>query len=198
LREFGSAVILAGGKSKRMGFDKQLLTLNEKKLIYNISDKLRRKFDEIIVITNTPQIYSMSREVIYICDEIKNKGPLGGIYTGLKKATSQYVYFIACDMPVINFDYIDLLKLSVKAKSKDAVVTKQSQFIEPFNAFYNKKLIKELEICLKTSNDSVQRFLKSQDCIYIPEKTARKYSPDWEMFLNFNTKEDIIKWRKRK
>jgi molybdopterin-guanine dinucleotide biosynthesis protein A len=140
----------------------------------------------------------MSREVIYICDEIKNKGPLGGIYTGLKKATSQYVYFIACDMPVINFDYIDLLKLSVKAKSKDAVVTKQSQFIEPFNAFYNKKLIKELEICLKTSNDSVQRFLKSQDCIYIPEKTARKYSPDWEMFLNFNTKEDIIKWRKRK
>ena len=92
-----------------MGFDKQFLEINEVRIMENLIRELRKEFEDIIIVTNKPEEYKNSRFRI-ISDEIKEIGPLSGIHVGLKESKSKYVYFIACDMPNINLDYISYMK----------------------------------------------------------------------------------------
>ncbi|RKD31641.1 molybdenum cofactor guanylyltransferase [Thermohalobacter berrensis] len=193
MKKFGSAVILAGGKSTRMGFDKQLLKLKKKRLISIIVEKLNKEFNEIIIVTNKLEYYKGFRNKV-ITDEIKQKGPLSGIHAGLKEAESKYVYFIACDMPNINLDYIRYMKKRIYKLDIDACVTKLGEWIEPFNSFYSKDIVKDIECYLKDNRKAIYPLLKDLKTYYIEEKTARQFSPNWNMFLNLNTKKDLKKY----
>ncbi|WGX77075.1 molybdenum cofactor guanylyltransferase [Paraclostridium bifermentans] len=133
-----SAVILAGGKSSRMKFDKQFLVIDEKRLIYDLANKLENHFNEIIIVTNKPEFYDDCSYKVVV-DEIKECGPLSGIHIGLKSASSEYVYFLACDMPNIDNNYIKFLKENISILY-DVYITKLDKFEEPFHGVY-KKLI---------------------------------------------------------
>jgi molybdopterin-guanine dinucleotide biosynthesis protein A len=190
MKKFGSAVVLAGGKSLRMGFDKQLIEVNERKIVENIISILHEEFEEIILVTNKPQHY-ISENYRMVKDEIVGKGPLSGIHIGLKEASSEYVYFIACDMPNINIDYIKYMKSKMIGVEVDACITRFGEWIEPFNSFYSKSLIKPIEENLKMNKRTINILLENKKCCYISEEDARKFSPDWDMFLNLNTKKDL-------
>lgn len=192
MRKFGTAAILAGGKSTRMGFDKQLLKINEKRLIDNLVSKLSVEFEEIIVVTNNPQYY-LDFNFKLVKDIIVGKGPLSGIHAGLKESNSQFVYFIACDMPNINLKYIRYMKYKIRDLDMDikACVTKFGVNIEPFNGFYSKDIILNIEDYLVQGKRSLNRLIKQLQTYYVEEEEARMFSPNWDMFLNLNTKEDL-------
>jgi|LGOV01.1.fsa_nt_gb molybdopterin-guanine dinucleotide biosynthesis protein A len=191
-----TAIILAGGKSKRMGFDKQFISVDDMYLIDKIISVLKKEFKQIIIISNTPHIYKDRYEEVYI-DSIKNVGPLGGLYTGLSHSKSKYNYLIACDMPCINIDYIRYMKqLLSESDESDAIITRYKNWIEPFNAIYSKSLINELEDYLKTNKRSVNSFLKLVNVKYIDEDIARQYSYNWNMFRNINDLKELKKFCK--
>ncbi|NLW21668.1 MAG: molybdenum cofactor guanylyltransferase [Tissierellia bacterium] len=190
MKKFGTAVILAGGKSTRMGFDKQLLKINERRLIDSLRRKLRLLFDEIIVVTNKSEYYLGFSDKI-TKDIIVGKGPLSGIHAGLSEASSQYVYFIACDMPNINLDYIRYMKEQIEDLDVKACVTRYGDWIEPFNAFYSKDMIGDIKEHITQNRRSVNSLLSKLTVHYIEEKKAREFSPNWDMFLNLNTKEEL-------
>ena len=190
MKKFGTAVILAGGKSTRMGFDKQLLKINERRLIDNLRRKLNKNFDEIIVVTNKSEYYLGFPDKI-TKDIIVGKGPLSGIHAGLKVSYSQYVYFVACDMPNINLNYIEYMKKELKDLKVKACVTRYGEWIEPFNAFYSKDMIENIEEHLSNNRRSVNSLLSKLPVHYIEEEKAREFSPNWDMFLNLNTKEEL-------
>lgn len=190
MKKFGTAVILAGGKSTRMGFDKQLLKINERRLIDNLRKKLNEQFDEIIVVTNKSEYYLGFSDKI-TKDIIVGKGPLSGIHAGLSKALSHYVYFVACDMPNINLEYINYMKEELKDLQVKACVTKYGDWIEPFNAFYSKDMIVDIEDHLTKGKKSVNSLIEKINVHYITEEKARSFSPNWDMFLNLNTKEEL-------
>lgn len=195
MKRFYTAVILAGGQSTRMGFDKQLLSVNRIRLINYLIKKLYNEFEEIIIVTNTPSYYEDLTCKI-VGDEIKGKGPLGGIHVGLKNATSKYVYVLACDMPNVNLEYIRFMKDEINDKEVDACITKLGRkWVEPFNAFYSKTIIKSIEDNLLNGKRSLYSFIGKIDSMYIEEKQARKFSPNWDMFFNLNTKEDLGKYQ---
>ncbi|WP_066505134.1 molybdenum cofactor guanylyltransferase [Abyssisolibacter fermentans] len=187
---FRTCVILAGGKSLRMGFDKQFLKINNTNLIDNVINKLKYEFDDIVIITNKPNFYSKYNIRVFE-DEIAGKGPLSGIHKGLKEAQSKYVYFTACDMPNINLNYIRYMKDIIKKENVHACITKYGNWIEPMNAFYNISILKNVEQYLINGNKAVYFLLKSLNCKYIEEAVAKKFSSNWNMFLNLNTKEDL-------
>lgn len=193
MNKFGTAVILAGGKSTRMGFDKQLLMSNEVKLIDILIAKLEREFKEIIVVSNVHQYYN-GKGIKVVSDQITGMGPLSGIHVGLIEATCECVYFIACDMPNLCIDYVKYMKSRMLGLKVDACVTRVGEWIEPFNAFYSKTIVEEIEIDLLNRKASIFYLLRKLNCIYIEEKEARKYSPDWGMFINLNTKDDLEKY----
>lgn len=192
MNKFGTAVILAGGKSKRMGFDKQFLEINQKKLMDTLIDKLRKEFDEIIVVSNkiTPHIETHYKVV---CDEIKGIGPLGGIHVGLKSSKSQYAYFTACDMPIINIDYIRFMKEKI-TNDIEACVTIVGNRIEPFNCFYSISLLNKIDELIAKKNTAPRYLLNDMNTIYIKEEVAKKNSGNLNMFTNLNNKEDLANY----
>lgn len=190
MEKFKTAVILAGGKSSRMGFDKQFLKINEKKLMELIINKLKKEFDDIIIVTNKPEQY-IGSEYKIVCDEIKEKGPMSGIHIGLKESSSKYAYFVACDMPNINIDYIKHMKETIKDLDVEACITKIGDRSEHLNAFYSRDLINDIEHLLMEDRRAIVHLTNKVNTFYIEEKDARKYSPNWEMFLNINTKEEL-------
>jgi molybdopterin-guanine dinucleotide biosynthesis protein A len=193
MKKCDTAIILAGGESKRMGFDKQFLSVNNEYFIDKIVEVLEKEFKQIIIISNTPKIYKDRYSQVYK-DKIKNIGPLGGIYTGLSYSDSEYSYIVACDMPCINISYIKYMKnILLKSNDCDAIITKYKNWIEPFNAIYSKSLINKLEEYLKSDRKSINSFLKKSEVVYIEEDIAREYSYNWDMFRNIN---DLKEFRK--
>ncbi|AGB41184.1 molybdopterin-guanine dinucleotide biosynthesis protein A [Halobacteroides halobius DSM 5150] len=193
--KFGTAVILAGGKSTRMGFDKQLLKINQTRLLKLITDKLEEEFEEIIIVSNYPEYYTDFTYQV-VSDELPNQGPLSGVHVGLKEASSKYVYFLACDMPYVNLDYIRFIKEEIEENDVAACVTQVNDKIEPFNAFYSQAIISKIEAYLATEKRALYSLLKRLDCYYIQEESARMFSPNLNMFLNLNTKEDLLNYYK--
>ncbi len=192
MKKFGSAVILAGGRSTRMGFDKQLIKCSKGTLIDKLTGKLGLIFDDVIIVSNRPEYYERL-EYRVVGDIFKERGPMGGIHAGLKSSFSEYAYFIACDMPCINEDYIYYMKERIIKEQSDICVTKAGNRTEPFNAFYSGKILQALEENLKSDDrSSIYYFLQKQNCTYIKEEEARKFSPDLNMFLNLNTREDLL------
>jgi len=194
--KFGSAVILAGGKSSRMGFDKQFLQIKNHYLLQAHGEKLANVFDQLIVVTNTPELYRDSPFTV-VSDEIPEGGPLSGIHIGLKTAVSRYVYLLACDMPHVDLDYISFMQAHLQGSSAAACVTRFGDWIEPFNAFYSRDILPDIETYLASGKKSLFQFLQKLPTVYISEQEARRFSPDWQMFLNLNTREEFDKWRRQ-
>lgn len=188
-----TAIILAGGKSSRMGFDKQFVEIDGISITEYIIDTLRPIFKSIILVTSRPECYRNNKSVTIVEDYYKDFGPLAGMHVGLAKSESQYNYMIACDMPYINKAYIDYMKkLLKKGHYKDsAVITRFGDWIEPFNAFYSKALIPQIEENIMQNKQKISSIFTDSQVLYIEEQKARAFSPNWAMFTNLNKVEDL-------
>ncbi len=187
--EANTAIILAGGKSTRMGKDKLRIKINGNYLIDKIVNKLKQEFDEIIIVTNDP-LYKRDDDVIVIEDEIKNCGPFSGLYTGLKRSSSSYAFVIACDMPYVNLDFIRYEKKYINSLF-DVVITKIGDFTEPLYGFYNKELVPQIFKEIKNGQYRLHNFLKKTNTKYVDEKIAQSFQADLLMFKNLNTMSDL-------
>jgi len=180
-----TAIILAGGKSSRMKSNKALLPVSGIKLIEKLTASLKAFFDEIIISTNSENDYSFLsyKQVI---DEGPDQGPLMGILTGLKASNNLTNFVIACDIPEI--DIFPLKIMSDQAKFFDLVVPiSDNGRYEPLYAFYNKRLIPEIEHMLGKGIRKVTELYKKCQPKLFPMKTIKSY-------YNLNTKTDYFKY----
>ena len=184
-----SAALLAGGQSRRMGFDKQRFHGGEERLFAHIVPTLTQRFEDVMVVTGRPEIYR-GMGVRTVRDIIPGLGPLSGIHAAVCEAGSEYVYVIACDMPVIDLHYIDYMAQKLAVSRPDACVTRKGDWIEPFHAFYGKRSLPVMESDLRAGKSSVYYLLRKINTLYIPESEARRFSPDWSLFCNLNTPEE--------
>ena len=99
-----TGVILAGGKSSRMGTDKGVLELNGKKIIEHIIYSIKPVVDEIIIISNSNNYDYLGFKVY--SDIIKERGPLAGIHTALTHTTTERNLIVSCDIPFINSELL--------------------------------------------------------------------------------------------
>jgi molybdopterin-guanine dinucleotide biosynthesis protein A len=190
MKKVGTAVILCGGKSSRMGFDKSKIKIDGRLLIEIIGEKLEKIFDEIILVAEKEDKFENLKYKV-VEDMEKNYGPAGGIYTGLKNASSKYVFFLACDMPKINIDYIKYLMNIVEDDECDGLICKKDDWIEPLHAFYSKDLIKDFKKGIEGNSLVLYDIIKNSNIKYIPEEITKKYSPDLDIFVNLNYVKDL-------
>jgi len=111
------AIILAGGKSSRMGTDKGLLMLNNKPMIGYIIETLLQITNDIIIVSNNNE-YAKFNIPIYT-DLIKESGPLAGIYTGLIHSKHAKNIVISCDVPFVS---VELLNFLIKNSENNDVI----------------------------------------------------------------------------
>ncbi|MBQ4610364.1 MAG: molybdenum cofactor guanylyltransferase [Clostridia bacterium] len=186
---FATAAILAGGKSSRMGFDKQLLTDNNRRILETVSDTLKSEFSDILIVTAKPELYE-GLNVRVCSDEFQNMGPLAGIHAALSNGRSKYVYLIACDMPVVSLPYIRHIKQRISETGAKVCVCRRNDRFEPFNGFYSRELLPDVEQRLKEGSSSLFRFISASEPLIVSEETARKFDREFRMFTNINTRSE--------
>ena len=183
-----TGVILAGGKSSRMGVNKSFLELGNQSIIERIVDLMKSFFSEVIIITNTPDEYKFLNLPLYK-DIYKWKGPLAGIHSGLLNSKTEQNFVISCDVPLMNKEMIEYI---IEYKSdKPIKFCEAAGYHQPLVGRYSKKILKEIEKFISNnemSDKSFHCFLKSVDAEIIhPEKLL--FYKD-ELFFNLNRPED--------
>lgn len=192
-----TAIILAGGRSSRLGFDKQLLMNKDCYVIDQLIHTLRHLFQEVIVVSNRPELYA-HRNIRVVTDRYVDVGPLAGFHSGLSSATFTICYVTACDMPFICEPYIHyLMKKFTKMLQKDIIVTRRGTMLEPLGGLYRKRLATEIDQLIQGGERRIQSLFSKTDVEYVPERIALNYSPDWNMFDNINTQKDLEIYRQQ-
>lgn len=181
-----AGAILAGGESRRMGFPKQLLTLKDRRIVEHVLDVLKFFFDEILIITDNKNRFAGFKGVEIVEDIIKGCGPLGGIYTGLKRSSRDRVFFVACDMPFLHNGLMERLLRTSRDESFDCIIARSDKGIEPLHGIYSRNILSTIEESLDKGELSVSGILAKSDCRYIK---ARK--DEIASFSNINTPEDL-------
>jgi len=186
-----TAIILAGGKSNRIGFDKDkaMLRLNGKRLIDIVISKLKCIVGDNIIIVGPPGKYPSYQQVVP--DLFHQRGPLVGIYSGLKASTSQYNLVVGCDMPFLE---VKLLKyMTENINSNDIVIPRYGDgYIEPLCAIYSKRCLGVIERNLKEHIFSIRMIFPHLKVKFIEDTEIKKYDPEFYSFFNINYKKDII------
>ena len=189
-----TAIILAGGKSSRMGTDKAFLKIGNQPLIKRQIGLLRKLFKKIIIVTNTLPKYRGYKGIKIIPDIIPHRGPLGGIYSGLIASRSFYNFVVACDMPFLN---IELLRhMLSRIKGYDVIVARYKGEIEPLSAIYSKDCIRPIKEQLDKNNLKIRDLFKKVKVKVIKESEVIKFDSQAFSFLNINTLDEYQKYKK--
>lgn len=180
-----TAVVLAGGKSKRMGQDKAMLEFLGQTMLSRVLRELEKVFDKILIVSGEKEKYTdMGYEVIR--DKYPNCGPLGGIQAALERVDTPYILVVACDMPLVNKKAIELLLNEAKGDFEVLILERKSQ-PEPLFAIYSKDCLPYLEASLQKKLCGVIKFISGLKKV----KKVRWENIEDSYFLNVNTMEEM-------
>lgn len=176
--------VIAGGKSSRMNYrDKAFIKYNDKTFIDNIIDA-GCDFKEIIIISNKIESYKNFK---VFKDIYKECGPLGGIHSALLNSKYDKVLCIACDMPLIKKDTLNLI-----GKIEDdyeVLVPKIDNKLQPLCSIYSKELLPNIEEALIKGENKLQKFILERNYKIIDNIKYENLNS--KEFSNINNKEDL-------
>ncbi|MSP11662.1 MAG: molybdenum cofactor guanylyltransferase [Chloroflexi bacterium] len=201
-----SAVILAGGQSRRMGRDKALIDFGGKPLVRRIVDLLMPLSDDVILVTNQFDPYN-SWPVRLIADVIPGKGSLGGIYSGLIAARYSKSIIVACDMPYLNprlivylaglIEGYDVVMPQAPAKLKGQTAktagesTAKSADLHPMHAVYAKTCLPGILQSILADDLRLISFLPCVKTRFVGPAEISPLDPEFRSFINVNTPEEF-------
>jgi molybdopterin-guanine dinucleotide biosynthesis protein A len=181
------AVILAGGKSNRMGKNKAFLPLGDKPLFEHVLKICTRLFKDIMVITKEPDPFL--RYPVKVERDLVEAGALGGLYTGLFLSLTPFVFCVACDMPFLKEGLVKYL-LSLR-NGYDAVVPMGPDGLHPLCAVYSKSCLNPIEKSLSEGNKRISSFFKEVKLRLVEADEVRVFDPHFLSFFNINTPSDL-------
>ena len=189
-----TGVILAGGKSRRMGENKALLQLGGDSLIGHVIRRMRLVTDELILITNSPAAYTHLDLPMHE-DIVLNTGALGGIYTGLTYASHDVVLCVACDSPFLEPKLLTYL-ISVLGTCDAAMpyTTRRAETqitLQTLCAAYSKRCLPIIAGMLEASELRVHALQEWANIKCIPPDVWQASDPEGMSFFNINTPEDF-------
>ena len=182
-----TGVILAGGKSRRMGYNKALLQIGNQTIIQRVLASLKQVTSSQLIVTNFPEEYEFL-DLPMKSDILPGKGAFGGIYTGLSVSETPYCLVVACDMPFLNVDLLQYMTQIVQGY--DIVIPKHSKGYEPLCAIYAKSCTPHIEKLLKANQLRIIEIFSYVRVREVSESEIKNYDVDGWMFFNINTHED--------
>ncbi len=185
-----TGIVLAGGKSSRMGLNKAFIEFGGKRLIEATVERLAGLFPEVLIIANDLEPYAYLG-VRVIPDLIANSGSLGGIYTGLSAILHPTGFFVACDMPFLNPDLIALVVH--EAEGWDVTVPRVEGELQPMHAVYAKSCLPFIKEAIDLGMLKIARFFPKVKVKIIEEPALRAVDPHLLGLMNVNTPLELEK-----
>lgn len=185
---------MAGGKNTRMeGEDKAFLEIEGSPIMARLIEKLRSLVNEIIVVTNAPFKKYSHFEVKLVKDESPHKGPLMGIYSGLKASSSDHNFVVAGDMPFLNEA---LVRHMIKNRDDyEVVIPKIDDKFHPLFGIYSKKCIPVIEEMLGQNKLKVSALFPKVKTKFLLRPEIEQFDGHLLSLMNINTRKDLARAR---
>ncbi len=182
-----SGILIAGGKSKRMGTDKSLLTYGQQSFMERAVNLLRQFTDDLLISSNTDY-----RDFPYkfVSDNIPNTGPIGGLYACLPLIKHDSALVMPVDMPLLTTEVFSYL-LRQADFSKTVNIFKANDRMQMLTGLYHKDLMPVLKQQIGAGDYKLQNLLKKTSHHIID---AGDFS---SQFININTPESLQKLQER-
>jgi molybdopterin-guanine dinucleotide biosynthesis protein A len=188
LYEDVTGVLLAGGKSRRMGTDKAHLEVDGVPLLERVAQVFRRTFSSNMVVANDTSAYTGLGFPVYT-DVYRDRGSLVGIYTGLLKAETPHVFCASCDMPFLNERLIrHLVDLR---EGFDLVLPFSDHGREPLHAVYAKACLGPMEKLIAEDKMAIMGVFSQVRMHKVTPEEVAEFDPKFLSFMNCNTPEDL-------
>jgi molybdopterin-guanine dinucleotide biosynthesis protein A len=189
-----SAILLAGGKSSRMGIDKANLKLDGGlMMLQSIARKLSAVSDEVIVATDGRRYDDIGVRVKWVADVHPGAGSLVGLYSGLREASSDYALVVACDMPFLS---LDLLRYMIALpRDYDILAPRLGDKIEPLHAIYSRSCLPTIARLLEAGHLKIIDLFGEVLVRYLTEEAFEKYDPEHRSFFNINSPDQLAEAR---
>ncbi len=189
------ALILAGGENKRIRFHKGLLEFNGRRIIETTSEILKKYFNKMIISTNNPeQFYYLGYQMIG--DVFDYRGPMTGIFSVFFCSGVSEIFVVACDMPFINGDLIDIIINNYNGQ--DAVIPVFNATPQPLLGIYSSTIMCIMEQRIKVNKRSMMSLLNNINTHFIKEEEIVRVDPEGRSFVNINTIEEYEKVIRKK
>jgi molybdenum cofactor guanylyltransferase len=194
-----SAIILAGGKSSRMGRAKALLQFDGEPLIAHLVRRLRDLFDEIVIVA-APGQELPPLGAILVRDEVAYQGPVGGISYGLRAASGEACFVTSCDVAFLNAPLISYLVSRIS--HHDVVVPYWEERFQPLHAVYRRSVLPLLEGQLERGELRPVYLFDKVRTLKIGADEIRRFDPGGLSFFNMNAPADydaaLTRWAQLK
>lgn len=191
-----SVVILAGGKSSRMGEDKAFLNFGGRPFVSRIFEEMRRLTDDVLVVIGNKDERrfrdALGRGARIIQDTYNLNSPLGGMLSACDVIDSKYAAFLASDMPLVRHQVVRFLHSAARGHSC-AIPMWENGDLEPLCAVYNVEEVKREGLDLLEIGEVKCKALISRlrDVKYVPVKRIRSLDPDLGSLTNVNSGKDL-------
>ncbi|MFV9503449.1 MAG: molybdenum cofactor guanylyltransferase [Oscillochloridaceae bacterium umkhey_bin13] len=194
-----SAIVLAGGQSRRFGQDKRFLRLagaNGPTLLEQTLNRVRGLCAEIVVVLNDPEQWSHLNATL-VPDVYPTGGALGGIYSGLQALSADYALVVGCDMPLLNPAVLRLMAEQPRSydilvpRSDHPTTTRNQLAAEPLHAIYGKPCLGPMQQALEAGQRRIIDIFSTLRVTYLDPEQYRHLDPHGHTFLNVNTREQI-------
>ena len=191
-----SCIVLAGGKSSRLGHDKVLETVGNGSLLGQVVSRVSSICKNIIIVTARGRIiphFDSLPEVKIVTDAFPGKGPMVGIYSGLAASSTFCNLAVASDMPFLNRDLLRYMLQSLG--DYDMLIPKVGNNLEPLHAVYTKNCLATMEDMIKQDKLNLFELCNLVRVNYLSVEEIDRFDPEHLSFFNVNTTDDLKKAR---
>lgn len=189
-----TGIILAGGKSTRMGRNKAFLQIEGQSLLERSLISLQAIFGQVLISANDQALYG-GYGVEVVGDSVLDQGPLAGIQAALCKAAYDVCFFTACDIPLI--DEKEIRYLYSLISGYDIVATRSQKGIHPLFAFYHKNCLNIIERNLAVEKRRIVDIYPDCRVRYVEMAELAEQGLAGHSFINVNTPEEWEQYLKQ-
>ncbi|HDN64995.1 MAG TPA: molybdenum cofactor guanylyltransferase [Methanosarcinales archaeon] len=195
-----TGIILCGGRSRRFGKDKALLSIDGVPMVQRMTGRISHVVDKIIIAArdsaqreSLAAISAIPDGAEVVCDPVIGYGPVAGILAGLSASKSEYSICLACDLPYVNPEVIDALFGCAEANNSDVAIPKHPNgMLEPLHAVYGRSMVGACRDAIDRGGHTIRGAMSSLErVIFVPTESLRRFDPDLRTFLNVNYPEDL-------
>lgn len=179
-----TAFILIGGKSQRFGSPKWKVHLNNETILDRLWKTCNIFQEKFIIGKNNPENFVKP----FIKDLLMLDAPINGLYTGIIQASTEWIFLLSCDIPLIDSSIIEKL-WNQKVERTKAVVPIAFNKSQVTCAFYHKSILSQLESAINFKSYSLQSLLDDISPLTVDFKNDKR-------FFNMNTEKDLDEIKK--
>ncbi len=187
-------VVLAGGRSRRLGLDKALVRFGGVPLLRIVVERVAQVCREVVVAVDRPERYEgLGLPTRLVTDESPGLGPLSGLQAGLRTCRTEHMLVAACDLPFLN---VELLRyMASLPRSYQALAPWRDGRWEPLHAIYARSCLEAADAMATSGGGSMQKLLGRLEVRRLDEEEVGRLDPDGLSLVNLNERSDLDRAR---